>query len=506
MPAMPAVSLLFRRDKLWGVKRTILCGLALVGSLLLSACGGDNDNKDNNGDNSNNRDQPPSQSEPGGTSIRGGERLTWDQLAASIAELRSLTFRLYIDGAASALSATTCSESGRGSSFVCSGQLPPMFSGQHTLELTSILGGVESVRSPRLLVTVVGGAAPPPPPPPSPSPPRDGLSRGESALENSTICSDEPRTICYGVQVLASGLGAVSALTALPDGRVMFIEAGRQVRIIGGTTNTNAIGFSADGNSELTGLAIDTQFETSRSVFVAWTELARGGPVVNITRYREVGNTLGEGATIVTGVPITSGSQTPLAIDAGGLVYVALPANRSSSVSRFVGAAGAVMRFDRDGRVPSSNQSASPIVAAGYATPLALAIDRSTRTMWLTGRDDGAFGEVAVLGIPALSRGVWPSQPSAVEQPLHGQTHVASIAIDDTAPARGAAVHAVLAREGELHSVFLERGAVRQISDVRLGSGYAADAVAIDRDGALFVAAASRDGAVSLLKLTKPSK
>jgi len=498
---MPDVSL-FRRDKLRGVKRTILCGLAIVVSVLLSACGGDNDNKDNNG-NDGNRDQPPSESQPGGSTIRGGERLTWDQLASSLTELRSLTFRLYIDGLASAFSAT-CNVSGRGASFECSGQLPPMFSGQHALELTSVLDGVESARSSRLFVTVVGGATPPAPSPPPP--PRGILPSEQSGRENSTICSDEPRTNCYGVQVIASDLGAVTALTPLPDGRVMFIEAGRQIRIVGGASNSNAIALSTEGNRQLTGLAIDTQFEKSGSVFVAWSELARNGPVVNITRYREVGNTLGEGATIVTGVPITSVSPAPLAVDADGLVYLAVPANLNSSDSRVVGTAGAVMRFDRDGRVPSSNQSASPIVAAGYATPLALAIDRSTRTMWLTGRDDGAFGEVAVLGIPALSRGVWPSQPSAVEQPLHGQTHVASIAIDETAPARGAAVHAVFAREGELHSVFLERGAVRQISDVRLGSGYAADAVAIDRDGALFVAAASRDGAVSLLKLTKPSK
>jgi hypothetical protein len=306
------------------------------------------------------------------------------------------------------------------------------------------------------------------------------------------------------VQVLASDLGAVTALSPMPDGRVMFIEATRQVRIIDGTTNINAIALSAEGNAQLTGLAIDTQFEKSRSVFVAWTDLARGVPVVNITRYREVGNTLGEGATIVTGVPVTSSSPTPLAVDADGLVYVAVPADRRASEPRFAGGAGTVMRFDRDGRVPSSNQSASPIVTAGYATPLALAIDRSTRTVWLTGRDDRESGEVAVFNIPALSRGTWPRQP--VEQPLIGSTQVESIAIDETLSARTGAVHVVIAQEGELKSMLLERGAVRQISNIRLGTGYSANAVAIDRGGALYIGAASRDGAMSLLKLSKPSK
>ena len=491
MPAMPVVSLLYRRDKHRGVRRKIWCGLAIVGSVLLSACGGD-DNKNNNGSG----DQPPSQSGPG-TTIRGGARLTWDQVASSVIELRALSFKLYVDGQSSSLSGLRCSEVLRdvAPGYECSGQLPPMSSGQHDLVLTSILQGVESSRSAPLRVTVTSSASS-----------TGALSRQPSAPAALTVCSEELRTDCHGVQVIASDLGAVTALTPLPDGRVMFIEAGRQVRIVGGATNSNAIALSAEGNGQLTGLAIDTQFEKSRSVFVAWTEVARGVPVVNITRYREVGNILGEGATIVTGVPVASGSPTPLAIDADGLVYVAVPANLGSSDSRFVGAAGAVMRFDRDGRVPSSNQSASPIVAAGYRTPLALAIDRATRTVWLTGRDDREFGEVAVLGIPALSRGTWPSQPSGVERALNGPTHVESIAIDETASARGAGVHVVIAKEGELKSMLLEHGALRQISDIRLGNGYAADAVAVDRDGALYVGAASRDGATSLLKLTKPSK
>lgn len=490
---MPALYLLQRLDKIRGVTRTVSCGLAIVGSLLLSSCGGNNDNKDNNG---NNTDRPPSQSPPpagGGSTIRGGERLVWDQVSASITQVRSLTFRLYVDGRASAFSSTVCNDAGRGTSFECSGLLPAMFSGQHTLELTSVQDGVESDRSPPLLVTVVGGA----PPPPAPSPPRDILSPERSGRGNSPVCSDEPRTDCYGVQSIASDLGAVTAISPMPDGRVMFIEAGRQVRIASATADVSAIALSAADNRQLTGLAIDTQFEKSRSVFVAWTELSRGGPVVNITRYRELGNVLGEPATIVTGLPVASGSSTPLAVDNDGLIYVAVPANRSTS--------GVVMRFDRDGRVPSSNRNASPIVATGYASPLALAVDRSTRTVWLTGRGAREFGEVAVLGIPALSRGTWPSQPSAVERPLNGGTQVESIAIDETPSARDTGVQVVIATEGGLRSVFLEHGAVTRSSDLGLGNGYFANAVAIDRDGALYVGATSPDGAISLLKLTRVS-
>jgi len=352
-----------------------------------------------------------------------------------------------------------------------------------------VLDGVESQRSARLLVTVGARAT------------TSATALEQPAPANSTICSVSG-TNCYAAQVLAGNLGAVTALSPMPDGRVMFIEVGQHIRIIAGDADGAAIALPAEANRQLTGLAIDTQFEKSRTVFVAWTELVRGIPTVNVTRYRELGNVLGEGATIVTGLPVTSDSPTPLAVDDAGLVYLALPTDQRASSPRSPGEAGTVMRFDRDGRVPSSNQNASPIVAEGYATPLALAIDRSARTVWLTGRDSQQFGEMAVLGIPTLSRGRWPSQPSAVE--ATGRAQVESIAVDETHEAREAAgVHLVIAREGQLRSVLLRRGAVIQISQIPLGDAYSADAVATDRDGSVYVAAVSRDGAISLLKLAR---
>ena len=490
---MSSRSLLQCRDKCRGVKRALSCGL--LSSVLVIGCGGDD------GD---------SQSSSGPVTIRGGERLSWDQAAASITELRSLAFRLYIDGRVSSLSDTSCIEVLRATGAQCSGQLPAMSSGQHVLELTSVMGGVESNRSGRLLVTVPGGPTSGPPmdgpaPAPTPAPaPRGVASPEQSALENSTVCSDEPPMDCYGVHVIAGGLGDVTALSPMPDGRVMFIESGQHVRIINSDADGDAIALAAVNNHQLTGLAIDTQFEKSQSVFIAWTELVRGVPVLNITRYRELGNVLGEGATIVTGLPVAPDSLTPLAVDDEGLIYVAVPADRSASGPRFLGEAGAVMRFDRDGRVPSSNQHASPIVAEGYPTPLALAIERPTQTVWLTGGDSQELGEVAVLGIPALSRGRWPSRPSAVQAQLNGL--VESITIDETASARATEARLVIASEGKLRSVFLEHGIVRRSSSIRLGDAYVADTLATDRDGALYVGASSRDSGTLVLKLTKLSR
>src|SRR4029453_17535387 len=100
-------SLLLRRDKLRGVKRAVLYGL--VSSVLVIGCGGDDNDSQ-------------SLSQP--VTVRGGERLSWDQTATSITELRSLIFRLYIDGRVSSLSDTSCIEVLRATGAQCSGQLP----------------------------------------------------------------------------------------------------------------------------------------------------------------------------------------------------------------------------------------------------------------------------------------------------------------------------------------------------------------------------------------------
>jgi len=148
-----------------------------------------------------------------------------------------------------------------------------------------MLGGVESQRSPSLLVMVTGSAT------------TTSVSLEQSApLSQPMSCATDRPAVCYAVQFLANGLGPVSALSPIPDGRVMFIEDGQQIRIVARDAGSSFIALPAEPGRQLTGLAIDTQFAKSRSAFVAWSEFARGAPGLNITRYREVENVLGEGA------------------------------------------------------------------------------------------------------------------------------------------------------------------------------------------------------------------
>jgi hypothetical protein len=280
----------------------------------------------------------------------------------------------------------------------------------------------------------------------------------------------------------------------------MFIEDAQRIVVAARDSISSLVALPAELGRQLTGLTIDTQFEKSRSAFVAWSESARGAPGLNITRYREVENVLGEAATIATALPTAPDVATPLAVDDDGLVYVAVPRDPNASA---LNSAGIVMRFDRDGLVPRSNQNASPIVAEGYAVPRLITIDRAHRTMWLTGSDHERLADISFVDLRELSRGAWPSRPIAVDGISASDGRIESVAIVNSATA-GTELQLLVATAGRLREVIVTAlGTVAKVSDIPIGDGYFVHGVATDRDGSPYVSATTRDGSTTILKLTK---
>ena len=115
--------------------------ILLAGTLAIGGCGG-----------SSNPDSGGSQA------IRGNERIGWDQQAANTAELSNFRYAIYVDGNRSELPDVTCADSQGSAGFACSGRLPGLSAGQHTLELASYVvvdGAIsESPKSPPLRVNV----------------------------------------------------------------------------------------------------------------------------------------------------------------------------------------------------------------------------------------------------------------------------------------------------------------------------------------------------------------
>jgi hypothetical protein len=119
--------------------RTVVAqGVALCLAFLI-ACDGRNQE-------SNERAEP--------LAIKGTERLTWIQNTDSVQSLRAHGFRLYVDGDDAALADVRCNETQTNGGYECSGLLPAMGTGRHSLEIVSVFDGIESPRSAPITVVV----------------------------------------------------------------------------------------------------------------------------------------------------------------------------------------------------------------------------------------------------------------------------------------------------------------------------------------------------------------
>lgn len=72
----------------------------------------------------------------GQTASIPGDRLAWDQPAANLAEAQSYSYRGYFDGANQGQQLTaTCA--GQGAPFQCFAAIPPLPTGNHTVQLSA---------------------------------------------------------------------------------------------------------------------------------------------------------------------------------------------------------------------------------------------------------------------------------------------------------------------------------------------------------------------------------
>ena len=340
--------------------------------------------------------------------LRGGERIAWDQPIESPQIARSQSYTLYVDGVPAPLAETRCADVRSAGGVECSGRLPPVAAGRHTLELTATYQGVESPRSAPLVVSM-GAAASAAletgdrvPPPGDGSPP--------------SLCLG-PAGDCYDAALVASGFGRATSPVVTPEGHVFFIEDESRVRVVESGVLAGEPALVRRGpRSRLTALAVAPDFSRSRRVFAAESEALPGGGLeeLTITRYRERVAAFGEGASIVAGLRLPAGGVAPITADETGFLYVALPA-AGGALRGSAGTAlgGVVLRFDSDGAVPGANPLASPVLARGFGRPSSLGWDPAARTLWLAGWDPGRTGTVLALR-PGDAHAQWPWVPSAV--------------------------------------------------------------------------------------------
>lgn len=361
-------------------------------SMCAAGCGGDDS-------------KPSSQT----ASARPGDRLAWSQTTNPGESIRAYRFNLYVDGALSSIPGASCTEAPVDGTHNCSGGLPAMTAGTHTLALSSVVNGVESERSSGLVVEMRSSSV-------------TALAGPSSASTRTMNASTPAATLCtpsggacYVASAITDDVGAPSDLTRAAESLLLFVEDHARVRVVESGILLPEAAFSSEPSSRIVGMTADADFNRTRHVFIATSEsTGNGTAAITITRFREVGAILGEGAPIVSGLVTPENSVVPLAVDGDGLLYVALPADpaaaRRQTESPF---AGAILRFDRDGLTPRNNPRPVPAIAYGYTQPSTLAVDVANKQLLLGGRSSNG-PSLAGLALDRMGS-AWPIQPVLID-------------------------------------------------------------------------------------------
>lgn len=331
--------------------------------------------------------------------ITGSERLGWDQQAGDVAELATFRYALYIDGARSELADVSCSSTSGASGFACSGRLPTMAAGVHTLELAAfIVDGsvIESARSAPIRVNVTAAAIPGAP------------VNWESDLSFAT--SDEQH---LRLELVTRELDEPTALAFAPDDQIFIAERAGRIRIVrkGELLIDPALALgdvTTSGGGGLLAVATDPQFERTGFVYAIYTAQSRSGAAMfRLARFRYAGGTLADRAVLLDGVPSAAARpKAGLRFGADGKLYIVFDDAGEPSLRENVASFnGKILRLNHDATTPDDNSSTRPTFAHGLRSPLGFDW-QNARTLWIADSlEEGAERLTAVAADGKTMRG-----------------------------------------------------------------------------------------------------
>jgi glucose/arabinose dehydrogenase len=337
-------------------------GFCILITLFAAACG-------------SSRPSPPSTGGSGGSpvSITGRERIGWDQPAGDADLLGSLRFAIYVDNIRNEMADASCSSALGTSGFPCGGQLPPMTSGAHTLQIAAFSGSgdalVEGDRSSALQVIVSATA-----------------STATAAQTDFRSGDTDPTRdgVRLRIDRLAEQLDRPADAAFAPDGRLFIAERG-QVRVLSGGVlqDTAALSLAVDDLSQrLLSIAFDPDFQRTRFVFVLQTIDSPDGPIVLLARYRELRGALGQRAVIFQSAVEGDGDPSGmLRFGPDGRLYIVIGSSEGT---------GRLFRLNSDGTTPRDQTGTTPAVANGVAIAQGLAWDPRAPLLWIVDNDSTA--------------------------------------------------------------------------------------------------------------------
>jgi glucose/arabinose dehydrogenase len=328
-------------------------------------------------------------------SITGRERIGWDQPAADSNELATFRYAIYVDGSRNELIDPSCSGSGGEAGFSCSGKLPPMSSGAHTLELATFsivnTDSGESPKSSPLHVVVSAIVA-------SDTAPIADWQNGEI---------DPTRDgVRLRVDKVTDGLDRPTDAAFAPDGRLFISERTGRVRSVsdGILQSADALLLPEDDDGvpqAALSIAVDPEFAKTRFVFILHTAETREGPVIRLSRYREFRGKLAERAVLFESA--SPGSSDPSAVarfGPDGKLYIVLSGGDPE---------GRLFRLNPDGTMPRDQAGTTPAVATGVTGARGLGWAIRSGILWIVDDDsqEGHLSGVSMSSPPvhAIIRG-----------------------------------------------------------------------------------------------------
>jgi len=312
--------------------------------------------------------------------ISGNEHLTWDQVAASVSEVKTFRYVVYVDGIPADLPDVSCSTAPMGEAgFVCSARLPPLAAGTHDIAVSAYVDQDDWPTSP------------------ASSPVRVRLAPTTIQALTSGFGNESFVTV-DGIRLRAtavtSGLADPTDLAMLPDGRVLIAERQGRVRVFrdGVLLSSPAltlIDASTAGAGGLLALAVDREFETTHAVYVVYTTSSG----LRLARFFESNNTLSGRAILLDGLPISDlRPKATLKMGPDGKLYLGLDDGGDiDNIGDLGSYSGKVLRLNKDGTAPQDQAAGTPIFATGLGRPTGMSWSENGPTLWLTGTDrDGS--------------------------------------------------------------------------------------------------------------------
>ena len=411
---------------------------------------------------------------PDGIVVNGSERIGWDQAVPSGSAVQSYSFAALVGGTRNALAGAQCVPQ-QSEQWACSAPLPPLTPGRHEVRLVALrqVGDAQLESAPsRALVLVRLAAQSPEFSLPEVS--NDRRGSGDRASGAGTLHAE----------VVAASVGPTADIAVARDGTVFVaqLEGAILVRRPGARTWERTDPQSGVDDLRLLSIALDPDFEATRTVYFVTFAQRRDGPVYRIRRARELEGRLGQVA-VIGEAPAPEDATAPAVIrfNPDRELIALLPEAGDSNA----GPVSEVLRLDRDARALRDRPvSATSDVLPGLASGLTW--DASGRRIVQIVRADRSelhlIAEDAPVRLPSAI--VWAPHVRPAGIAYYGDAAIPQL--------KGMLLAAML--DGGLMAVALSaagESATDATGSLFAGQYGAARAVAVAPDGSIYIGTAN---------------